>query len=331
MCSISYRHFLMLQFVPRSPKRASTTEILHYLEKNDFSVTQRSIQRDLNCLSKWFPDLRTDGNKDVAGWYWEKESGIQTIPMMSSPMAISFKLMEQFLKELIPPSVLSELKPYFDSADNLLNGTGMTGWIDKVRICPRTQPLIPAKVNPEVVHNIYQALFEDQRIRVRYRNRNDDIAEYELNPVGLVFRNTVSYLIATAWNYQDPRQYALHRFLKCELLDKLTNALAGFSLDQYIADGAFGYVETLGKTLQLSAAFDPGAAFHLHETPLSNDQTITEMQDGRLLIDATVVDSDQLRWWLRGFGEGVEILKPDDLRTEFIEMAQNLTKRYHLA
>ena len=40
------------------------------------------------------------------------------------------------------------------------------------------------------------------------------------------------------------------------------------------------------------------------ECPLSLDQQVVELADG-YAIAATVVDSDLLDWWLRGFGDGV--------------------------
>jgi predicted DNA-binding transcriptional regulator YafY len=47
-------------------------------------------------------------------------------------------------------------------------------------------------------------------------------------------------------------------------------------------------------------------------------------QSGWVRVQATVPDTAQLRWWLMGFGEGVEVLEPVSLRDEFVNMAQSL-------
>jgi hypothetical protein len=47
------------------------------------------------------------------------------------------------------------------------------------------------------------------------------------------------------------------------------------------------------------------AGNYLLETPLSQDQQVTEHDDGTLEITATVVDSAMLEWWLRGFGKAI--------------------------
>lgn len=63
------------------------------------------------------------------------------------------------------------------------------------------------------------------------------------------------------------------------------------------------------------------AAEHLYETPLSMDQVITpDKQDGWVRVEATIRDTSQLRWWLLGFGEQVQVLRPSSLR-RYVERA----------
>ena len=47
-----------------------------------------------------------------------------------------------------------------------------------------------------------------------------------------------------------------------------------------------------------------------------------------VLLEAETADSRQLRWWLRGFGDDVEVLEPAELRKEFAEMAKKLAGIY---
>jgi hypothetical protein len=48
---------------------------------------------------------------------------------------------------------------------------------------------------------------------------------------------------------------------------------------------------------------------HLLESPLSADQQVR--QDGDWLrISATVIETEQLKWWLRSFGDAVSVLRP---------------------
>lgn len=329
--SKALRLVYMLQSIPRSPRRISTRDLHNQLQEQNFSVDIRSVQRDLNELATLFPDLQTDGNKDQAGWFWTKDSKIQQIPAIDPSMALTFKLVDQFLSELVPQSVKAVLKPYFDSSEDVLNALGtdkMATWSDKVRILPRTQPLKPAAINEEVLASVYQGLFEGKQIHAKYRRGYDnEIREYVLNPLCLIFRESAVYLVASIKDYV-PLHYALHRFIDCELLDSHIDAIDDFKLDDIIDSGSFDYADIEDKKIRLTVIFDPAVAKHLSESPLSDDQAMTKKRDGRIQVTATVKDTRQLKWWLLGFGDQVEVMKPKRLRDEFNEIGNNLVDRY---
>lgn len=47
-----------------------------------------------------------------------------------------------------------------------------------------------------------------------------------------------------------------------------------------------------------------------------------------MTVTASVHNSLQLRWWLRGFGAAVEVLEPVELREAFRAEAEELARRY---
>ncbi len=247
-------------------------------------------------------------------------------------MAFTLKLAETFLAKLIPPAVMELIRPYLDCSENVLESLDKPGyatWADKVRILPRTQPLIPADVDTDVIKVIYEALLDGRQFRGRYKRGDGDVAEYDLHPLGLVFRESVVYLVATVWDYPDPRHYALHRFVQCEILDATLSMPDGFNLDKYLSKGTFEYADVEGKEIKLTAIFTEEAAHHLRETPLSRDQKVTHKRDGRIQVTATVKDSRQLRWWLLGFGSQVEVVRPQQLREGFREVCEEMSAIYN--
>ena len=46
------------------------------------------------------------------------------------------------------------------------------------------------------------------------------------------------------------------------------------------------------------------------------------------MVEDKVTDDMELRFWIRGFGDEVEILKPKSLREEFIQMSKRLSEKY---
>ena len=60
----------------------------------------------------------------------------------------------------------------------------------------------------------------------------------------------------------------------------------------------------------------------------STRQTLRNCPDGRVRVTARVRDTMQLRWWLLGFGEQVEVIGPETLREEFAETAREMHGLY---
>jgi hypothetical protein len=117
-------------------------------------------------------------------------------------------------------------------------------------------------------------------------------------------REGIIYLIATARDYTEPRQFALHRMQKAKLLDTPARRLPDFDLETYIREG--GMALDVGEEIKLELDLAEGAGYHLTELKLSPDQTcekrLAENGDAYYHITATVRDSMQLRWWLGSFG-----------------------------
>lgn len=148
-----------------------------------------------------------------------------------------------------------------------------------------------------------------------------------MNPLALVLRQGVSYVVATLWDYDDIKHLALHRMQSVAPLDHKARQPGNFHLDDYLQSGTFAYPVTTRK-IKLRALFDSVTAQHLFETPLADDQTLKADGTKHMLLEATVGDSAELRWWLLGFGDGVEVLAPKKLRQEFRATAQSLATRY---
>jgi predicted DNA-binding transcriptional regulator YafY len=131
------------------------------------------------------------------------------------------------------------------------------------------------------------------------------------------------------FTYADVRLLAMHRVKEAEMLADAASQPDGFNLDAYIVDGAFGFGGN--ETIKLELRFYDGAGNHLYETPLSADQALVAESDQALRVSATVVNTEQLRWWLLGFGGKVEVMFPEGLRADITKAAEEMVNRYHSA
>jgi len=324
------RQWQMLRLVPRYPGKISTAELKQHLADEGFETTQRTIQRDLMTLSDIYP-LTCDDRSKPFGWSWMAEADVMDIPGMDSHTALAFWLAGEHLEPMLPKTTLRQLQPHFKTAahvlDNIPADKGAPAWRDKVRVLHRGPKLKAPVINSNVQNQVYDALLRNRRIVITYQPRGkEDKKEYEINPLGLVLKDGIIYLVCSMWDYPDIRLLTLHRMLDAQVLDKPASRPDGFNLDEYIASGELDFA--IGGTIKLKALFNRGAAFHLDERPLSDDQTIVEQTDGRMLVTATMQDTSELHWWLLGFGDGVEIVAPKSLRREFQSIATLMLKQY---
>ena len=324
------RYFDMLCLIPKAPNSISTPKLLEKLQSTGYDVDLRTVQRDLIKLtsSPLFPISSTEGTKPLR-WFWIDNSSPMQFPMMSTDEALTFKLAETFLEPLLPPSVRSRLTGYFDLANRRLEESKFEHWVDKVGIVPNKLALLPAEIEPSVLAVVYDALLKNLRIKATYQAINKKPKIYEINPLGLVFKYNVIYLVATIFDYADVKQLALHRFKDAELSDRIVSAPEWFSLVNYIAQGRFDYpVNNNLEDITLKLKVNRFIKQMLVETPLCLNQRISVLDDEHYLIEAIVNNTEQLHWWISSFGSRIEVLEPLELREQFVQESQRLQKMY---
>lgn len=327
------RQWAMLKHIPQHQHSITARELTDRLISEGFEVSKRTVERDLLSLSAIFPLLSNERSRPY-GWRWSKDAESFSLPSMSPLQALTLELAHDHLATLLPASLLQTLTPYFKCAENVLSsGDGvkkLANWRKKVAIVPPSQPLIPPDYPEEIIEAVHSALLSEQQLEISYASREKgETKTYRAHPLGIVQRGAVTYLVATLSDYTDIRLLAVHRIQAAQILDKSANKPGNFNLAKYIREGAFGFGES--GEIKLVVRFSTAAGEHLRETPLSVDQQIETDQPGWMRIQATVPNTAQLRWWLLGFGNQVEVLAPVSLREEFINTSQSLHGIYHAA
>lgn len=309
-----------------------TTHIYEQLMMAGFDISLRTVQRDLNALAKRFPIEKNNANPQ--GWRWRDDAPLQSLPHMNLSQAVAFNMVEANLTQLLPPVILDELFPWFDLARRQLKNSKVThSWIDRVRIEPATQPLIAPHIDLDSKDNIYHALFYQLQIKACYtRSNKSQASEYILNPIAIIQRGIIIYLLATRTDDAEAiiRTFALHRFASVEILESAAQTPDDFQLDSYLDAGGMGFSHPLfrelpnhGKNTPIELQFTKQAGKSLTESKLSDDQVVTLNTDETLSVQATVNLTSQLVWWLRGFGSGLLYAKPELLYQAVLDRPLN--------
>jgi predicted DNA-binding transcriptional regulator YafY len=326
----------MLQLIPKSPSQITVAELTEKLEAIGYQVTSRTVQRDLNDIRDALPQLNLMCN-DMSrpyGWKWSRDAKTY-FHFMSVEESLTLYLVNQHLKKVLPPSMLDELSPLFSQAQQSLaklsDKNRMTHWLTSVVIEIPAQPLIAPKINFDIQKTIYQAVFEQKQIEVRYQSVGQEQSKKMiLHPLGILVRGNITYLGATANDYQDIRLFALHRFVSAklkELDDAKPNTTQTWQ--DYLASGAGGFGTKEENEIILKAWIDNDLANILQETPLSADQQLTK-QDNGYQLQATVHQTWQLTWWILSQWARMRVDEPLALREEIYQKLTQAKAQYEV-
>jgi len=186
---------------------------------------------------------------------------------------------------------------------------------------PRGFALQPAKVAPGIADQVYDALHRNRQMDIWYKDNSEP---QRVHPYALVDRGAVRYLVVRFWQYEDYRHLALQRLRKVRVLDDEVDRAGDFDLDRYLRDSQMNL--PYGESIEVVLNFKGRAGDHLYETPINASQSLQKLDDGTLLT-AHLEHTQELVWWILGFGASVEVVEPQGLREE---VADEVRRAYEL-
>lgn len=314
----------LLKCLPKNGSGKSAQQLSQDLQVRGFSVSKRQVERDLHDLSASF-SLHCNRAGTPYGWRWA--NGAQTeLAGMDVAEALSLHLAESAVRPLLPNCMLQTLEPKFKQAHAKLQELSSTNplchWQDKVRSIPAQLHRELPNVNTTVASRIHEGLLNDEQLDVEYTGMGATAATpLRLHPLALIQRGPLTYLAATAWEYEDIRLYALHRITAAQRTYTACNRPEDGQLAAWLQNGAAQFSNH--QTMQLRIKLSEDLLRLVAESPLSTDQVM-----GQDTLQATVQDSWELRWWILSQGAGIEVLEPMALREEIAQSLRDACKRY---
>lgn len=320
------RQWELLKLLPTRGSGKTAKEIADALAVAGFTVSKRQVERDLLDLQEVF-GLQCNDASIPYGWRWG--SAPVELPGVTLAEALSLQIIEETLKPLLPGSVLRTVQPRFAQAKAKLTAlaeqNASAQWVDKVKSVSPSLPMLPPEVDEDLLDIVQTALLNNEQIDATYLPFSAEAKVFRLHPLGLVVRGSVTYLVAKAFDYDDVRLYALHRFQAVSRTYEPVKTPRGFKLSQYVDEGALQFGS--GGTIKLVARISADLAKRLAETPISVNQKIKAVADV-FELSASVVDSWQLHWWLLAQGGAIEVMAPVALRARVIASLQEALSSY---
>jgi predicted DNA-binding transcriptional regulator YafY len=326
-----------------------TPEIRRRLEERGHRVGYtKKVQRHLTALET---DARVVSMINGRELLWQRKPWLhgsqEGVGLMSASEAVAFHILQRFAGNKLPNAVTRDIDPLFQAAEarrsqEKADSRIYRAWADKIDSVDGSFTLIRPKLRPEIFQTVATATFFERELLVQYRaaykgEQADAPKTRKLWPLALVESAGVMYMVA-----QDPSRaprpekgetewmrtlYRLDRIRSVSESGETFTYPEDFKLRKYIeTQQVFDFLPE--PPVRLELAFEGTAGNQLRESPMSKDQLIETMPDGRIKISGTVTPSLKLRWWLRALGAGVEILAPKALRDEFAQDYLKLAERY---
>lgn len=337
--SVFQRRLDLLDFIPRYPRKVSSRHLLDLLEGNGHeNLTMRTIQRDLEAIEKLgLFGLEVDKRSKPFGWSinlnWKKLN----ISLMDANSALAFATLNQVADTLLPDSTLTDLKPYFDKAQTIIANEQsplISHWKNSVALISTPSPVIVPPTEPDVLKQIKQAIFHKKQISAELRrylitNQKPIWKHYsQINPLGLIQKDNVTTLVCTIGSFhQKVYKLPLAYIKNVELKTQAVVEPEHFDFEHI--KQSYHKTNSSNNVIKLEMFVKKTSYLVLSNGKLSDDQSLTETDDPeQLKLSATVSDSPQLRAFLRGLGNNIEVLAPNTLRSYFKDLALAYIQKY---
>ncbi|GAW94652.1 MULTISPECIES: helix-turn-helix transcriptional regulator [Colwellia] len=335
---LNVRHLELLELLPIYPKFLTVNQLVvklanqHAYKDHDEQNIKRNLQRDLKQLEQYGI---TESGDSPEGLKWSLVKGSMYLTAQLSPAdALCFAIIEQFIQPMMPNVLSPYLTRIFKKSTQILANLNyhskLKTWLDKVYIENKGQPLIPAEIDNMVRCCVYDALLAENILEIEYKNKSGELSNASVQPLGLVVRAHIQYLIVQYCGYDDVRMLAMNRIISCENSHKTFDYPDDFNLKEYVLKGTTGLAYS-DSPIEFEGIFTGFAAEIIMETPIAkNQQTSTYRTDAedKLLVKASLTMNYDFETWLLGLANHVEVLKPVSLRNLMREKLRAAVQLY---
>ena len=172
---------------------------------------------------------------------------------------------------------------------------------------------------------LQKAIVKKRKVWIQYHSlfEGKDI-DVELCPYHLMYNHRAWYVLGYSSPHKSIRTFKLNRIKRLTTLNKCFLERRKFDVSEFL--GRAWSMIPEGRIYHIKLRFLPKVAEDVTEVQWHSTQKITRNPDGSAIIDFRVDGLSEISWWILGYGDQVQILKPRALRNKVVEMARNMIK-----
>lgn len=320
------RQMHILSILSESKGGYTVKEIQNIMKKLGIDVSKKTIQRDIDDVSRHFYVYE---EKNEAGEICYKADKYN-IP------DITFTIRElisiYFLKEILKPySVLDVGKTAQDLLEKMLKKVPpidqnyIDSLSDMIKINP-AEVVLEKYVNENYMRIIREAIEKNRRLQIRYFSFNsNEMTERKIDPYYLEIREGCYHLICYCHLRNEIRDFRVSRMKSVEMLNETFKRPNNF----YEEYNKKRFEKLIGdEQITLKIIFEGQAARYIKEYEASKADKITDLDNERILFEKKTTYSPDILQWVLRFGADAEVLEPDALKFEVTWEAERMMQKY---
>ena len=175
---------------------------------------------------------------------------------------------------------------------------------------------------------LQEAVWQDRQVRITYQRSDGAASERVIDPLGLVAKGSVWYLIGSV-DGGEPRTYRVSRVLGAEVLDQPARRPPAFDLAAHWAQSSAEFVAALPRFMVTLRA-DQAILQRLRWA--SRWSKVEQVGEPDARGWCTVVVRFEEAWnaleYILSFGPSVEVLEPAELREQVVTHAREIIAVY---
>lgn len=180
------------------------------------------------------------------------------------------------------------------------------------------------KERPELVRRLQDAVVRRHRVRLTYSGRGREPAERAVDPLGLVDKDDIWYLIARTEKGQ--RTFRVDRIVSAEETDELFERPADFDLAR-AWDEIVERMEERRSGLTATVLMDDRFVWVMQDR-LGRNCEVDGTEGDRVRLKVTAPTPLMIAQHLAGWGGAIEVTEPREVQAELARLGRELADRY---
>ncbi len=191
------------------------------------------------------------------------------------------------------------------------------------------QPANPLEGRTPVYRQLLSAIAERRCVRIDYDSFSEGSElRLKLSPYRLLFSRHSWYTIGRSSLHREVRTFNIGRIRELEMLNEHFQVPRSFSIDKYLGN-AWHLIPEPGPDQEVVIRFKPLVARNVAEVAWHKTQRLVPRDDGSLDLHVLVSGLNEISWWILGYGDQAEVLRPAALRQLIAQHASRLVEMYN--